>query len=88
MIQRRVSSPPISPTVCVIPGDDAAPEVMHPTVEMLHLLAPNVHFVEALSGREAQARYGEVFPRETREAIDNADCTLFGASGGPSRPIL
>jgi isocitrate/isopropylmalate dehydrogenase len=55
---------------------------------MLHLLAPNVHFVEALSGREAQARYGEVFPRETREAIDNADCTLFGASGGPSRPIL
>ena len=77
-----------SPTVCVVAGDDAAPEVMRPTVEVLHQLAPDIHFVDAVCGREAQARYGSTFPDVTRAAIDHADCTLFGASGGPSRPIL
>ena len=77
-----------SPTVCVVAGDDAAPEVMHPTVEILRMLAPQLRFVEAMSGREAIARCGEAFPAETRAAIDNAACTLFGASGGPSRPVL
>jgi isocitrate/isopropylmalate dehydrogenase len=77
-----------SPTVCVIPGDDAAPEVMRPTVEILRSLAPTIHFIEASCGREAQERYGTTFPDETRQAIDDADCTLFGASGGSSRPIL
>jgi isocitrate/isopropylmalate dehydrogenase len=75
-------------TVCVVPGDDAAPEVVRPTVEILRALAPDARFEEALCGREAQERTGQVFPPETRAAIDAADCTLFGASGGPSRPIL
>jgi isocitrate/isopropylmalate dehydrogenase len=77
-----------SPTVCAIAGDDAAPEVMRPTVEILHSLAPDIRFVEALSGREALEHYGDAFADETREKIDAADCTLFGASGGPSRPVL
>ncbi len=76
------------PTVCVIAGDDAAPEVVRPTVEILRELAPSIHFEEAISGREAIARTGEAFPAETRAAIDAAACTIFGASGGPSRPIL
>ena len=76
------------PTVCVIAGDDAVPEVMRPTVEVLRILAPDIRFVEALSGREAQVHYGDAFPDDTREQIDAADCTLFGASGGPSRSIL
>jgi isocitrate/isopropylmalate dehydrogenase len=76
------------PIVCVVPGDDAAPEVMRPTVEILRSLVPTIRFIEAVCGREAQERYGTPFPDETRQAIDNADCTLFGASGGPSRPIL
>ncbi len=82
---RLLSKPP---TVCVIAGDDAAPEVMRPTVEILRILAPDICFIEALSGREAQGDYGDTFPDETREKIDAADCTLFGASGGPSRPVL
>ena len=85
MKRRHFSSPP---TVCVIGGDDAAPEVSRPTVEILRALVPALRFVEPLYGREAQQRYGDAFPTETRAAIDNADCTLFGASGGPSRPIL
>jgi isocitrate/isopropylmalate dehydrogenase len=76
------------PTVCVIAGDDAAPEAMRPTVEILRTLAPDMRFVEPPCGRDAQKRYGTAFPDETREAIDAAQCTLFGASGGPCRPIL
>ncbi len=76
------------PLVCVIPGDDAAPEVVLPTVELLHELTPGIRFREALSGRAAQEKYGDPFPKETRLAISAADCTFFGASGGPSRPVL
>src|SRR5947207_3133887 len=74
--------------VCVIAGAGAAREVVLPTVDVLRLLAPDIEFREVLSGREGVERYGEVFPVETRAAIDDADCTLFGASGGPSRPVL
>lgn len=77
-----------APTVCVVAGDDAAPEVVRPTVEILRSLVPELRFIEASSGREAQSRSGEAFPAQTRAAIDDADCTLFGASGGPSRPVL
>lgn len=76
------------PLVCVIAGDDAAPEVVRPTVALLHELVPGIRFREALSGREAQEKYGDPFPKETRQAISAADCTFFGASGGPSRPVL
>ena len=61
---------------------------MRRTMEIVRLLAPSIDFVEASGGREAVTRYGDAFPAETRQAIDAADCTLFGASGGPSRPIL
>jgi 3-isopropylmalate dehydrogenase len=76
------------PLVCVIPGDDAAPQVVLPTVALLHDLVPGIRFREALSGRAAQEKYGDPFPQETRQAISAADCTFFGASGGPSRPVL
>jgi isocitrate/isopropylmalate dehydrogenase len=84
----RLQLPTRPPTVCVITGDDAAPEVMRPTVEILRILVPDICFVEVLSGHEAQELYGDAFPDDTRNKIDAADCTLFGASGGPSRPIL
>lgn len=84
----NTASPRSPLNVCVIGGDDSAPEVVRPTVEILRQLAPDIRFTEAISGREAQAQYGETFPTVTRDAIDSADCTLFGASGGPSRPIL
>ena len=85
MSQRKQSA---VPTVCVVPGDDAAPEVVLPTVEILHALAPEIHFIHAVSGREGVEQYGSAFPFEIRRAIDEATCTLFGASGGPSRPVL
>jgi len=84
----RLQAPSSPASVCVVPGDDAAGEVVRPTLEVLRSLAPDIQFVEAMSGREVVEHYGEAFPQETREAIDNATCTLFGASGGPSRPVL
>jgi hypothetical protein len=48
MSRRQFQSPP---SVCVLPGDDAAPEVVRPTVEILRLLAPDIRFTEALCGR-------------------------------------
>ncbi|GHO74144.1 3-isopropylmalate dehydrogenase [Ktedonobacter sp. SOSP1-85] len=88
MSSEHVTTPRSGLRVCVVAGDDAAPEVVLPTVALLRELVPEILFTQALSGREAQERYGEAFPTETRAAIDSADCTLFGASGGPSRPVL
>ncbi|GHO54285.1 isocitrate/isopropylmalate family dehydrogenase [Ktedonobacter robiniae] len=88
MSSEHVTTPRSGLRVCVVAGDDAAPEVVLPTVALLRELVPDIQFTQALSGREAQERYGEAFPAETRAAIDSADCTLFGASGGPSRPVL
>ena len=68
------------PLVCVIPGDDAAPEVVLPTVELLHALVPGIRFREAISGRAAEAKFGDPFPKETRQAIGAADCTFFGSN--------
>jgi isocitrate/isopropylmalate dehydrogenase len=51
-------------------------------------MVPGIRFREALSGRAAEEKYGDPFPKETRQAISAADCTFFGASGGPSRPVL
>ena len=59
----RLQLPSKPPTVCVIAGDDAAPEVMRPTVGILRMLVPDIRFVEALSGREAQDHYGDRIPR-------------------------
>ncbi|HTK10546.1 MAG TPA: isocitrate/isopropylmalate family dehydrogenase [Ktedonobacteraceae bacterium] len=76
------------PLVCVIAGDDAAPEVVLPTVALLHKMIPSIRFREALSGQAAQEKYGDPFPKQTRQAIGAADCTFFGGSGGPSDPVL
>lgn len=75
------------PLVCVIAGDDAAPEVVLPTVGLLHELAPGIRFREAPGGRTAQEQHADPFPKETRQLISAADCTFSGASSGPDRPI-
>jgi len=68
--------------VCVIKGDDASPEVVMPTVEILQGLGLKIEFLWPLTGKEAVERYGNGFPPEAKEAVDEADCTLFGATSG------
>jgi isocitrate/isopropylmalate dehydrogenase len=61
--------------VVVIEGEDAAPEAMRPTVELVDGLGLDIEWL-----RPAIA--------EARQAIDASDATLFGSTSGPSAPAL
>lgn len=66
--------------VCVIKGDDASPEFVIPTVELLQGMGLGIEFLWPLTGDEAVQKYGTPFPPEGKKAVDEADCTLFGSS--------
>ena len=68
--------------VCVIKGDDSSPEAVLPTVEILKAMGLDMEFLWPITGDEAIAKYSDGFPEEARQAVDEADCTLFGATGG------
>lgn len=70
--------------VCVIPGDDAIPEAVKPTVEILEGMNL-VEFLKIPGGDDSIQRYGQAqisLPEEVKKAIDEANCTLFGSTGG------
>ena len=69
--------------VCVIPGDDAAPEVVRPTVQLLDRMQLGIEFVWLTTGEEAVRRSGEGFPPAAKTAVDEAACTLFGSTRDP-----
>ncbi|MCS6927476.1 MAG: isocitrate/isopropylmalate family dehydrogenase [Candidatus Binatia bacterium] len=75
--------------VVIIPGDDAAPEAMAPTVEILKSLALDLTFTEFPSGTEGVKRYGSraAFDQALRAAIDQSDTTLFGSTNGTTGGI-
>jgi isocitrate/isopropylmalate dehydrogenase len=68
--------------VCVIPGDDAAPEAVLPALGVLKSMEMDIEFVELPSGEEGQAKYGSDWAGVCREAIDSCDTTLFGSTSG------
>ena len=74
--------------VVVIPGDDAAPEAVYPTIEVLKNLGLEIDFNFPSYGESSKTSHGTFFPEETRRAIDEADATLFGAGSGASTPIV
>ena len=74
--------------VVVIPGDDAAPEAVYPTVELLRRLELDIDFEFPPSGGSAEETHGTGFPNETRAAIDAADATLYGAGSTSSAEIV
>ena len=74
--------------VVVIPGDDAAPEAMHPTIELLQALELDINFEFPPYGDDAVSSHGTGFPDVTRAAIDIADATLFGAGSKNSTEIV
>jgi isocitrate/isopropylmalate dehydrogenase len=73
--------------VCVIPGDDAAPEAVLPTLGVLQAMELNIEFSELPTGEAGRARYGERWADVCREAIDGTDTTLFGSSSGMTPAI-
>ncbi len=74
--------------VVAIPGEDAAPEAFHPSVEVVQRLGLDLEWVYPPVGVEARTRSGSYFPDEARRAIDESDSTLFGSTSGPSAPAL
>ena len=72
--------------VVVIEGDDAAPEVVAPTVNILkHFNLP----IEWLHPSMADHDNARVLSPEIKNMIDASDTTLFGStSGGQSRRAL
>jgi len=74
--------------VIVFNGDDASPEVMIPAVELLKSMQLSIHFEYPLVGAEAEKRTGDIFPDETRAAIDTSDTTFFGSTSGESTAAL
>lgn len=73
-----------SKKVVVIPGEDAAPEAVEPTVELIDGLGLGIEWLRPAVGQEGVAKYNSPFPDEAREEIDKADATLFGATSGMS----
>ncbi len=62
----------------VIEGDDASPEAVRPSVDLLERMNPGIEFIRPdIADQEA-----------TRAAIDAADSTLFGSTSGPSARAL
>ncbi|MCY3885147.1 MAG: isocitrate/isopropylmalate family dehydrogenase [Gammaproteobacteria bacterium] len=78
----------MSKTVAVIEGEDSSPEAMRPVVELLSDLLPEIRWVYPKVGESAIDEFSTSFPREARQAIDQADTTLFGSTSGPSGAAL
>jgi isocitrate/isopropylmalate dehydrogenase len=74
--------------VVVIEGDDAAPEAVRPTLELLDRLNLNIEWLTPPIGDQAKERYGSTFPDQARRAIDESDATFFGAASGKSTAAL
>jgi len=66
--------------VCVVKGDDASPEVVLPTVQILDGMNLDIEFLWPLTGDEAIAKYGDTFPQSARQIIDEADCAIMGST--------
>ncbi len=74
--------------VVIIEGEDASPEAVRPTVDLVDRLQVEIEWVRPPVGETALARGLAAFPDEARAAIDESDATLFGATSGKSVPAL
>ncbi|MCZ6656248.1 MAG: isocitrate/isopropylmalate family dehydrogenase [Gammaproteobacteria bacterium] len=70
--------------VAVIEGDDAAPEAVRPTIEVIKSMGLPIEWTYPIVGEPAKQEFGHPFPPVSREAIDNADTTFFGSTSGSS----
>jgi isocitrate/isopropylmalate dehydrogenase len=70
--------------VAVIEGEDASPEVVRPTVQLLDKMHLGIEWVYPPVGERGKASHGSVFPDEAKDMIDHTDATLFGATSGKS----
>ncbi len=74
--------------VAAIPGEDAAPEAMQPSVELIERMGLPIQFVYPKVGAAGIQAHGSPFADEARAEIDATDATLFGATSGLSAGAL
>ena len=69
--------------IAVLPGDDAAPEAVHATLEVLRSMELPVEWVVLPDGEElAQSTSRKEREQLIRETADSCDTLLFGATNG------
>ncbi len=74
--------------IAVLPGDDAAPEAVHPTVAVLQAMDLPVEWVILPDGETlAKTTSREERERLIRETADSCDTLLFGATSGKTGGI-
>lgn len=74
--------------VVVIEGEDASPEAVRPTIEMINQLGLDIEWIYPPVGLKGEELHGTTFPDEAKRAIDESDTTLFGATSGRSTRAL
>jgi isocitrate/isopropylmalate dehydrogenase len=74
--------------VVVIEGEDASPEAVRPTVELVNALGVDLEWLYPPVGQAGIDACGSQFPDAARTAIDASDATLFGATSGKSALAL
>lgn len=74
--------------VAVIEGEDASPEAVRPTVELIDKMNLGIEWVFPPVGEKGEALHNSVFPEEAKATIDASDTTLFGATSGKSTLAL
>lgn len=74
-------------TVCVVPGDDAAPEGVHASLRVLRALDLPIDWDVLPDGRDLAAMPADERERFVIERVDAADTCLFGSSSGTTPGI-
>ncbi|MBV1879872.1 MAG: hypothetical protein KUG79_19670 [Pseudomonadales bacterium] len=74
--------------IVVIEGDDASPEAMQPTVEVISSLGLDIAWQYPVVGEDAIEKFGTPLPQETKDMIDASDSTLFGSTSGKTGAAL
>lgn len=86
MVPRKLSVLMIR--ICVFEGEDAAPEAVRPTVDLLEGLEPDLEFVHPTVEAHAEELASGRLPDELREEIETADTVLFGSARETYLPVI
>jgi 3-isopropylmalate dehydrogenase len=77
----------VTDRIAVVPGDGIGPEVVDVALSVLDAVG-EFEFVECEAGDAVLDRTGEPLPDTTREAVVDADATLFGAVGESAADVI
>lgn len=75
-------------TIAVIPGDDASPEAVKPTVALIREVLPDIQWTYPPIDGKPSAGQATTLADKGKSLIDNADATLFGSTSGRSSLAL